>query len=299
MEIIETPAAMQALAWSWSCAGQEIGFVPTMGALHAGHLALARLARQQNVKFVASIFVNPIQFGAHEDLDRYPHPFERDCDLLREAGCDALFAPSAGAMYGDVAVPHEPHTYVEVSRLGDVWEGALRPGHLRGVATVVAKLFNIVRPERSYFGEKDYQQLKVIEHMVRDLNFPIFIVPVPTVREADGLALSSRNAYLAPAERVAAPTLYRALQKAQEMARAGTRDVVVLGAAMQEMCDAEPLIKTQYITIVDAETLAPLEQLGNAPARILIAARVGDTRLIDNIAIDELPSNKGQMTKDK
>ena len=278
---------MQALAKSWCCAGQEIGFVPTMGALHAGHLALARLAREQNAKFVASIFVNPIQFGPQEDLKQYPRPFERDCELLREAGCDALFAPSAAAMYGNDTMPHEPHTYVEVSRLGDVWEGALRPGHLRGVATVVAKLFNITRPDQAYFGEKDYQQLKVIEHMVRDLNFPLAIVPVPTVREADGLALSSRNAYLSAEERAAAPTLYCALQKAQAMARAGTGDVIALGAAMQAMCDANPLIKTQYITIVDADTLAPLEQLGTAPARILIAAQVGGTRLIDNMTIVE------------
>ncbi|MBV9468858.1 MAG: pantoate--beta-alanine ligase [Abitibacteriaceae bacterium] len=290
MQIIETPQQMQALSAEWRCSGQTVGFVPTMGALHEGHLSLVRAARSQCQKVVASVFVNPTQFGPQEDLDQYPRPFEHDCELLREEGCDAIFAPSVAAMYGAAALKHEPHayeshTFVEVSKLGDVWEGVIRPGHLRGVATVVTKLFNIVRPQRAYFGEKDYQQLKVIECLVRDLNFDIEIVPLPTVREADGLALSSRNAYLAPAERAAATALYQALSQAAAMVQQGERDIAVLGAAMEKICDAQPLVKVQYITIVDAETLAPLDRLEDSPARVLIAAKVGETRLIDNIAL--------------
>jgi pantoate--beta-alanine ligase len=248
------------------------------------------VALRAAAKFVASIFVNPLQFGASEDLGRYPRPFERDCELLREAGCDALFAPTVQEMYGNAqlagghAPQGVPHTFVEVAVLGDVWEGVTRPGHLRGVATVVAKLFNIIGPTASYFGEKDYQQLKVIEQMVRDLNFSTEIVPVPTVREADGLALSSRNAYLNAEERRAATALYRALSQAAQMAQNGERNVAELGRTMQAICDAETLVSVQYITIVEPQTLAPLHTL-EGPARILIAARVGNTRLIDNLAI--------------
>ena len=290
MQIIENPQEMQALAAQWRCAGYSIGFVPTMGALHEGHLSLARAARAENTKFAASIFVNPLQFGPSEDLDKYPKTFDHDCELLTDAGCDVVFAPNVAAMYGQEALAHDPHnhaphTYVEVTKLGDVWEGVIRPGHLRGVATVVTKLFNIVLPDRAYFGEKDYQQLKVIEQMVRDLNFPIQIAPMPTVREPDGLALSSRNSYLSPEEREAAATLYKALTTGADMARSGERDIASLGAAMEKVCDSHPLVKVQYITIVDAQTLAPLEKLDGAPARILIAARVGATRLIDNLAL--------------
>lgn len=285
MRIIENPLDMQALAAEWRCCRETISFVPTMGALHEGHLSLARAARTDCTKFIASIFVNPLQFGPHEDLTEYPRPIERDFELLRKVECDAVFVPSVEAMYGHDATPHEPHTYVEVSKLGDIWEGAIRPGHLRGVATVVAKLFNIVMPHWAYFGEKDYQQLKLIEHMVRDLNFNVSIVPMPTVREEDGLALSSRNVYLSREQRAAAPTLYQALTAGAELARGGEKDIAVLGRAMQEICDANSLVKVQYITIVDAETLEPLDSLDSVPARALIAAKVGDTRLIDNIAL--------------
>lgn len=289
MQIIESPQEMQALSAQFRCAGQSVGFVPTMGALHQGHLELCRRARSEQNQFVASIFVNPLQFGLNEDLARYPRPFERDCDLLREVGCAALFAPLAETMYGPAqagghAPPGVPHTFVEVAVLGELWEGAARPGHLRGVATVVAKLFNIVSPSAAYFGEKDYQQLKVIEQMVRDLNFPLRIVPVPTVRESDGLAMSSRNVYLKPEERQAAASLYRALICARQLAKNGERDVAALGRAMQDIISAEPLVTVQYITIVEPQTLAPLHTL-NGPARVLIAARVGETRLIDNLEI--------------
>jgi pantoate--beta-alanine ligase len=295
MQIIQSPQEMQTLTKNWGCGGLQIGFVPTMGALHEGHLALARRARAECDKFVASVFVNPTQFAPHEDLKQYPRPFDHDCELLQEAGCDVIFAPTPRDIYGDEfaegkASPasthfHSAHTFVEVSRLGEVWEGTVRPGHLRGVATVVAILFNIVRPSRAYFGEKDYQQLKVVQSMVRDLHFGIEIVPCETVREADGLAMSSRNAYLAPDEREAARALYQALSTGARMARDGLHDVAKLGVAMQQICEAHPLVSLQYIAAVDAETLASLGQLDGRPARILIAARVGSTRLIDNIAI--------------
>lgn len=290
MQIIESPQEMQSLSARWKCEGQSIGFVPTMGALHEGHLELCRRARAEHGRFIASIFVNPLQFGPNEDLQKYPRPFERDCHLLHAAGCDALFAPPKDAMYGKVDItnghgaPGVPHTFVEVAVLGDVWEGVTRPGHMRGVATVVAKLFNIVTPTASYFGEKDYQQLRLIEQMVRDLNFPLQIVPVPTVREADGLALSSRNAYLSADERKAATVLHRAMCKAKDLTSQGERDVAALGRAMQEICDSEPLVSVQYITLVDPENLAPLHTI-EKPARILVAAHVGKTRLIDNMEI--------------
>jgi pantoate--beta-alanine ligase len=285
MQIIQFPQEMQHITCTWRCAGERIGFVPTMGALHEGHLSLAQAARRECDKFVASIFVNPLQFAPHEDLDRYPRTFEHDCDLLRNLGCDAVFAPSTQSMYAGADLLHEPLTFVEVSKLGEVWEGAVRPGHLRGVATVVAKLFNITKAHRAYFGEKDYQQLKVVQCMVRDLNCDVDIVPMPTVREADGLALSSRNRYLSPPERASAAVLFKALTAAVAQARQGERDVSVLGRTVQQICDTDPLVRVQYITIVDTETLEPLIELGAQPARILIAARVGDTRLIDNVAI--------------
>ncbi len=290
MQIIESPQAMQALSAQWKCDLQTIGFVPTMGALHEGHLELCHRARREHGRFVASIFVNPLQFGPNEDLQKYPRPFERDCELLSAAGCDAVFAPSRDAMYGATGITHGhtspgvPYTFIEVAVLGEIWEGVTRPGHMRGVATVVAKLFNIVCPTAAYFGEKDYQQLKIIEQMVRDLNFPLQIVSVPTVREADGLAMSSRNAYLNVEERQAAKVLYRALTKAQELAKKGERDVTQLGRVMQEMCETQPLVSVQYITIVNPHTLAPIHTL-DGPARILMAVRVGNTRLIDNIEI--------------
>lgn len=303
MEIIRTPQEMQNWATRQRCnsgtSGQTVGFVPTMGALHEGHLTLARRARQECDVFAASIFVNPTQFGPGEDFGTYARPFERDCELLRSCGCDVLFAPDADAMY-PVQLNHQPsstrseavqtmatpQTWVEVSSLGEIWEGAVRPGHLRGVATVVSKLFNLVRPTRAYFGEKDYQQLKVVQHLVRDLCFDIEIVPCPTIREADGLAMSSRNTYLSEEERASATILHRALRAGVEHAQNGEHDVAQLGRVMQNVCAQEQELHVQYIAIVDGETLAPLETLGNVPARILIAARLGSTRLIDNMAIE-------------
>ncbi len=264
-----------------------IGLVPTMGALHAGHLKLVKRARAENQVLVASIFVNPLQFGPSEDLQRYPRPFERDCDLLEAAGCDIIFAPAAEEMYGKSSVAGRlaSQTVVEVLTLGEMWEGAVRPGHLSGVTTVVCKLFHLIMPTRAYFGEKDFQQLRAIQAMVHDLNFPLEIVPVPTVREADGLALSSRNAYLSDAERAAAPVLYRALKLGVEHAQAGERNVVRLGEKMQTAIDAEPQVKIQYLTIVDDQTLQPVLEITHLPLRILVAAHLGHTRLIDNVSL--------------
>jgi pantoate--beta-alanine ligase len=302
MEIIRTPQQMQNWAARQRCdsrtSGQTVGFVPTMGALHEGHLTLARRARQECDVFVASIFVNPMQFGAGEDFGAYARPFERDCELLRLCGCDVLFAPDADAMYPaqtntqssstrseDLRAMPAPQTWIEVSSLGEIWEGAVRPGHLRGVATIVTKLFNLVRPTHAYFGEKDYQQLKVVQHLVRDLCFDIEIVPCETIREADGLAMSSRNAYLSAEERASATVIYRALRAGVEQAQAGEHDVAQLGRVMQNVCAQEQGLHVQYIAIVESETLAPLQTLEDIPARILIAARIGSTRLIDNMAI--------------
>ncbi len=283
MRIVETPEEMQVLSRSWRREGRTVGFVPTMGALHEGHLSLARMARVQNDLFVASIFVNPLQFGSQEDLDKYERPFERDSRLLEEAGCDVLFAPSTETMYGGRGVGSR--TVVEVGEIGGVLEGAVRPGHFRGVATIVVKLFNVVAPGRAYFGEKDYQQLKVIQQMVDDLFFDVEVVPGPTVREPAGLAMSSRNARLSPEELEASATLYRVLLEGASLAKGGERSAKVLVEEMRRVCEAHPLIELQYVAIVDTETLDPISELDGRPARALIAASVGGTHLIDNIAL--------------
>lgn len=285
MEIFQDPKEMQHACCGWRCGRESIGYVPTMGALHAGHLELCRRAREENTRFVASIFVNPAQFGPNEDLTKYPRPLDRDLDLLREAGCDAVFTPTPQVMYG-TGTDFLHGTWIDVTPLDEMWEGVTRPGHMRGVATVVAKLFNIVGPTRAYFGEKDYQQLVVIQALVRDLNFGLEVVPVPTVREHDGLALSSRNVYLKPEEREVAGTIYRAMCAGAELASQGERDVAALGVRMQQVFEAEPRITPQYVAIVDAQTLAPIQTLdSNRPARILVATYLGQTRLIDNLAL--------------
>jgi pantoate--beta-alanine ligase len=289
MEIIEEPGEMQERALGWRREGLEVGLVPTMGALHAGHRALVQRARRENAIVVASIFVNPTQFAPHEDLDRYPRPAAADRQALQEEGVDVLFAPSAQGMYGPGGAQEwgrTAHAYVDVARLGEMWEGAVRPGHLRGVATVVAKLLCLALPARAYFGEKDFQQLRVVERAAADLFLPTRIVAVPTVREPDGLALSSRNTYLSPPERAAAAVLFRALQEGARRASGGQRDVAALGLAMQAIIESEPLVTLQYLTIVHPVTLEPLQVL-EAPgkARALIAARAGETRLIDNAPV--------------
>lgn len=286
MRILEEPEEVYALSQGWRRDGLVVGFVPTMGDMHEGHLSLARAARDGCDVFVASIFVNPLQFGEADDLAKYARPFDRDCRLLREVGCDAVFAPSVEAIYGAPSSGGgSDQTFVEVERLGDILEGEARPGHFRGVATVVAKLFNIVVPHRAYFGEKDYQQLKLIERMVRDLFFDVEIVACPTVREEDGLAMSSRNSRLRPEEREAAAVLPRALREAAALAQSGEREAARLLGAMRASCETEELVELQYAAVVDAETLEPLAHLDGRPARALISASVGGTHLIDNAAL--------------
>ena len=257
---------------------RAVGLVPTMGALHAGHASLIEKARSGCDLVVVSIFVNPLQFGPNEDYLRYPRPFDKDLEVCRQKGADIVFAPEVKEMY--VA---EQRTFVEVTRLGDHLCGAFRPGHFRGVATVVAKLFNIVGPDRAYFGEKDYQQFCIIRRMVQDLNLGIEIVPVPIYRDPDGLALSSRNVYLNAEERAAAPALFRTLEAARKMIEEGERDPAAVKAAADRMLAAEPLVRPEYFEIVDPVELQPLSRI-QGDVRIAGAIWVGKTRLIDNVA---------------
>lgn len=281
MKVCRTIAELrEALAPSRS-AGRSIGFVPTMGYLHAGHLALAARARTENDVVVVSIFVNPTQFGPAEDLARYPRDLPRDLKLCEEAGVDLVFAPEPGEMY-----PAGFQTHVEVENLSRGLCGARRPGHFRGVATVVVKLFNIVQPTRAYFGEKDAQQLRVIRRLVRDLDLPLTIVPVPTVREPDGLAMSSRNVYLSAEERRAALVLYRALRLAEDLFARGERDAAAIAAGMEALIAAEPLARMDYLEVVDDETLEPVQKL-ERPALVALAVYFGKTRLIDNTVLRE------------
>ena len=247
-----------------------------MGALHAGHLSLVEAARRAGDFVAATVFVNPIQFGPNEDFQRYPRPIEADLAALRAAKVDLAFTPDIGEVYG----PRHA-TYVDVGDLGERLEGQWRPGHFRGVATVVLKLFNMSAPDRAYFGQKDYQQTLVVRRMIADLDLPIELIVCPTVREADGLALSSRNVYLKQGERKTATMLYRALQRGSELASAGERNAEVLLAAMHATLGAAPDVKLDYLEIVNPESLERIAVL-ERPVIALIAARVGGTRLIDN-----------------
>jgi pantoate--beta-alanine ligase len=258
-----------------------VGFVPTMGYLHEGHLSLVRQARADSGSVVASIFVNPTQFGPHEDFQRYPRDLNRDLGLLSTAQADAVFTPKVDEMY-----PAGASTMVEVEALSSVLEGASRPGHFRGVATIVCKLFHLVQPDCAYFGEKDYQQLQVIQRMVHDLRMPVKVVGCPTIREPDGLAMSSRNVYLRPAERQAAVALSQALSQAERLFTHGVWDTSRLQAEVQNMLDKEPLIRTDYVAIVHPHTLQPVETLAAEGAVICLAVWIGSTRLIDNIHLN-------------
>jgi pantoate--beta-alanine ligase len=253
-----------------------VGLVPTMGALHAGHLSLVARARDENDHVVATVFVNPTQFGPHEDLDRYPRDLERDRKRLAEAGADVLFAPAAAEMY-----PAGFETAVEVGSVAAPLEGERRPGHFRGVATVVLKLFNIATPTRAYFGRKDAQQLAVVERLVRDLDLPVELVGCPIVREPDGLAMSSRNAYLLPEERTAAASLHRALRAASEAWRRGERDAGALRGILRDVLASEPRVRIDYVSVADPHTFQE-RTTAMAPSLLLVAAYVGQTRLIDN-----------------
>jgi len=257
-------------------AGRRVGFVPTMGALHAGHASLIRASRAECDFTVVSIFVNPTQFGPSEDLSRYPRTFDADRELCAALGTDLVFAPSADEMY-----PPDSRTVVEVTKLQDVLCGQSRPGHFRGVATVVLKLFNIVQPDVAYFGQKDAQQALIIRRMVIDLNVPVDVRVRPTVREPDGLAMSSRNRYLDPAQRHHATALYRAVRRVEEMVAAGERSAPALEAAMGETIAAAPGARLDYARVLDAESLDPLATL-DRPALAALAVYFGTTRLIDN-----------------
>jgi len=258
--------------------GGTLALVPTMGALHAGHMALITEAKRRADKVAATIFVNPTQFGPGEDLSRYPRREEQDARMLEEAGCDLLWLPSADAIY-----PEGFATTVHVARVSERWEGEARPGHFDGVATVVTKLLLAVRPDIAVFGEKDFQQLAVIRRLVADLNVAVEILGLPTVREEDGLALSSRNAYLSPDERGRAAALQRALSKAGDAIRAGAPVASALQEAKQALVDAG-FLKIDYLALVDAATLEPLDG-ARGEMRLIAAAKIGSTRLIDNIAV--------------
>ncbi len=260
-------------------AGRVLGFVPTMGALHEGHLSLVRRARAECDVVVASIFVNPLQFGAGEDLARYPRTFEADCRSLEAEGVEVLFAPDAAEMYREGAV-----TTVTVAGVGDRLDGASRPGHFTGVATVVAKLFHVVGPEKAFFGQKDAAQLAVLRQMVRDLNFGVELVGCPIVRDTDGLALSSRNRYLSPAERVQALALHRCLLRIEERIVGGERDSEALVRSGMEVLGSAEGVRVDYLAIVDADTLLPVTR-AKAGALVAVAAYVGSTRLIDNFLV--------------
>lgn len=281
MEIIRIPKVMQETSKGHILHSRTIGFVPTMGALHEGHLSLVRVAKQENDITVVSIFVNPLQFGPSEDYHQYPRDIERDMEKLRREGVDILFLPDNNHMY-----PEGFCTTVEVSNLSDKLCGLFRPGHFRGVATVVLKLLNIVNPTRAYFGQKDYQQTLIIKRMVKDLDINTDIVVCPTIREAGGIAMSSRNQYLNERERAAASVLYRALQKGYEAIRSGIINIKEIEKTMRDVINSESLVsEIQYLSVFDPEDL---EELDIVKKRVLIAGaiKIGHTRLIDNILVD-------------
>jgi pantoate--beta-alanine ligase len=258
---------------------QPVGLVPTMGYLHEGHLSLVRRASEENPSVVVSIFVNPTQFGPREDFASYPRDPQRDLALLEKEGADVVFMPPAAEMY-----PPRFDSWVEVGEMTQRLEGASRPGHFRGVATVCAKLFNIIQPTRAYFGQKDAQQLMVIKKMVADLNMDLEIVAVPTVREPDGLAMSSRNTYLNPEQRRAAPVLYQALTMAQKLWAQGETDAQTIRQQMTDLIQKQPLADIDYVSIADAETLEELDRV-TPPALVSLAVKIGSTRLIDNLVL--------------
>ncbi|MEE8618659.1 MAG: pantoate--beta-alanine ligase [Dehalococcoidales bacterium] len=276
MKIVETIADMKRLRQQIV---EPVGFVPTMGYLHEGHLSLVRRTRLENPSVVVSIFVNPTQFGPQEDIDRYPRDPQRDLALLEKEGTDIVFMPPVAEMY-----PQQFSSWVEVGEVTDRLEGASRPGHFRGVSTVVAKLFNIVQPTRAYFGQKDAQQAIVIKKMVADLDMNLEVIILPTVREPDGLAMSSRNTYLNPEERQAALVLYQALTLAQQLWSQGEKDAEKLRREMLTLIQEQPLASIDYDSIANAETLDELDVV-NLPALVSLAVIIGKTRLIDNVVL--------------
>jgi len=279
MRVLSTVRDMRAASRQVRQSGQALGFVPTMGALHAGHIALVRAARAQCDVIAASIFVNPTQFGPNEDFAKYPRTFDQDRALLEAEGVAFIFAPTPEEMY-----PSGASTFVEVEGISDRLDGASRPGHFRGVATVVANLFHIVAPDKAFFGQKDAAQVAVLRRMVRDLNFDLELIVCPTIREPDGLALSSRNRYLSAPERAQALVLSRALNAISAAYRAGQTNVTRLLDAGRAAMAAEPEVRIDYLAIVDPDTLLPLDDAAPG-ALVAVAAYVGSTRLIDNIIL--------------
>ncbi|MGB8473302.1 MAG: pantoate--beta-alanine ligase [Candidatus Acidiferrum sp.] len=290
MEIIRTIAWMKEYARAARAEELVIGLVPTMGALHEGHTALAKRARQECSRVIASVFVNPKQFGPKEDYKKYPRDLEKDAAELAAVGVDALFAPEAADVY-----PDGFRTYVNVEGISERLEGRSRPGHFRGVATVVLKLFEIVQPHFAYFGRKDAQQVRIISEMARDLNLDTEIVVCPIVREADGLALSSRNAYLSAEERKAARVLHRALEAARDELTAGVRDALQLQTVMRRVIETEPLALADYAEVVSAETFEPVVRVAR-PCYAVLAVFIGKTRLIDNLLIEPVDNGSEEFS---
>lgn len=279
MQIINKVAEMQATSESLRLKGKRIAVVPTMGALHEGHLSLVKLAKANADVVIMTLFVNPLQFGPSEDFSKYPRPFERDAAMAEKEGVDYLFHPTPDELYGN-----NFQTYVGVESVSQGFEGAIRPGHFRGVATVVTKFFNITKPHCGVFGEKDAQQLAVIKRMVRDLNMDIQIIPAPIIRESDGLALSSRNIYLNPDERSQATVLYKAIQVASQKIKSGARSTEGLVSHLSSyIVETSPLAKIDYIAIVDADSFEPVEKLEKeSEYLLLLTVKFGNTRLLDN-----------------
>lgn len=280
MEIVEGSPELRQRVADWKRGGAKVGFVPTMGALHDGHLALVRRAGELADKVVVSVFVNPTQFGPHEDFDKYPRDPQRDAERLQPAGCDLLFLPDLTTIY-----PEEHCTYVDVEGVSDGFEGDQRPGHFRGVSTVVTQLFNLVQPDIAVFGEKDAQQVAVVRRLVRDLHHPVEIEALATVREDDGLALSSRNAYLNDEDRQAATVLYRALSAARLAIENGERSAAAIRAILSEVLATESRLIVDYTDVVNAESFQPIEYLDGRIV-VPVAGRLGATRLLDNLQID-------------
>ena len=289
MEIIRTISWMKEASRQARAENQIIGLVPTMGALHEGHLSLIRRAKQECSKVFVSIFVNPKQFGPNEDFAKYPRSLESDAEKLAAEGVDSVFAPEAAEIY-----PGGFRTYVDVDGISDRLEGRTRPGHFRGVATVVLKLLQIVQPHSAYFGRKDAQQLRIVQQMVGDLNLDVNIVVCPIVREHDGLALSSRNAYLNPEERAAATILHRALAAARQAIQSGTRDAPQIQTILLELIQREPLATLDYAEIVDAENFESVVRIGRS-CYVLLAVFFGKTRLIDNMLVTPSPSDPDEL----
>jgi pantoate--beta-alanine ligase len=279
MKVIQSPNRMQKICRDLKKKGRTIGFVPTMGYLHEGHLSLMRVAQKNSDVLVVSLFVNPTQFGPKEDFKKYPRNLRRDKRLLKELGCNYLFYPQLRDVY-----PERYETYIEVGKSTKDLEGACRPGHFKGVTTIVAKLFNIVMPDIAVFGQKDFQQAHVLKMMVKDLNFPVKILVAPTIREKSGLALSSRNSYLSDEERKEALSLYQSLNLAGKLIKAGERDSGIIKEKMKKLIQKEPETRIDYIAINDSETLEPIKKIrGNIV--ISLAVKIGNTRLIDNIIL--------------